>query len=437
MNVHPEAQQFSDFDRVERSPELRLAGAQFLEGRLDLLQKVNPVFLRHAEEMVATYNDRLSSHAVNDRTAAVLEGLPSNERYYQLIQDNTETLASLWPVSGVEDPLVAGFGINFERLKALTGGEVAQVEMVTRYDEIDGRPQPYPVHTHVDVINAMRHFGMPFSMISVLLAVSHDLVEVGRNLIFCDVKGPSLGELSLDMIEGLFAGAPGIQLATGIPTLTETAYDVMVDNVDREVFSQYEQMALENIRREKSRITGFDEKLEKIFLRDQMEFGGLAVKVNQIIKDLKALADGGGQDLRLTPSELRELANAIPQVELGDRFSDMATIEGDCHWFEEHPEFVKVKTMPYVARLYNMWEKVRDAVKGDPAFDQALTGYLAVMHTKIDEINLILQSRGVSFTQEEFRQYYRDFSASQALAERAMAPFMREHTRSLLSTLAA
>jgi hypothetical protein len=222
-----------------------------------------------------------------------------------------------------------------------------------------------------------------------------------------------------------------MQLAVGIPTLTETEYLDLAMALPNEKIEDFENFVRPLYRSQVEATPGHDRWLTKIFLQDPLVFGGLALQIATTVRVLSQYISGIEPELLLDKEEANRLLLGIVEVELADRMSDMSTLERHLEGPVEEYAYSRFRVMAYAARMLNMHDRLSEAVSDLPQddklrFEGAFRKYLAVLACKLEEVSEGLEKAGVpGITPQSFDTYYREvFSPVQRKAEEATADFL-------------
>lgn len=379
--------------------DLLARAKEILSERMEILRLSQPAMSKAAAEIGAEYNiqtrqqgyEGLSYESVNRIFRDTIERLPENAQKIWGDLQNDPDIES--------NPMFKVFTWAFNRMKQIQG-EQELIQMRNR-GTLDGDKMPYASHSHIDVPYCMHALGFQETKLSVALAASHDTYEEG-NGIRVEATGINLRELDLKQLLQRFPDENlGRMLAVGIQTLTESEYTDLALTLPVDDLDGYQQIARLVHEDETARFEGQDRWITKMHQQDPLVFGGLAVQVAMTIDKLGQRAAMGGSD-PMSAQEMYELAAGIAKVELGDRLSDISTIDRQLDMFPNDPEFARYKIMAYAARMLNMHEKIQSAVdRALPAemqaeFAPAFDRYVGVLANKLIEINDRLEQAGVA-----------------------------------------
>jgi hypothetical protein len=456
-------------DRHPRALDLLHKGYEYLSNRDLVLAGANPILLREAVETSEYYNRLLQRHIQSSSGSVAgntsLEPHGTVSRYSELIPFVSNQVKALWDVgrqgAGVEGEFERAFEWNFDRLKKLEQGSAGpRVGIARRFGDIDGLSIPYPIHTHVDVPFAMSQAGLLKTSLALYVAFAHDSIEEGRNLIYNLDEQASLVEVSAENFKDFFPdGQLGDRVAIGVRALTESSFARMSAVIGHEKISELYELSVESRRSALGRFPDRDWRIDKIYIEDPMVFGGLATQIPVVARCLME-KDSFSVLTRFSLEERQELIVSIIATEIGDRLSDMASLEGDIDWFfdeanirteksspeesesaiKEALDFATFKISAYTCRLLNMHEKLSEAVRVLPEevqgqFAEGLELYLGTLYAKITEIDTTLKGYGhqglsIASLQHFFEEEFRPF---QQKAEEVFGGFVQQKVESIIS----
>jgi hypothetical protein len=204
--------------------ELKKDAREFLLKRSEILRESQPACRRAADAIGVEYTSHIGKQGY--------EGLPYvaiNRIFSEMLQalppDVQETWFNLHSTPDAErTTMFKVFSWSFNRVKEKSAeADILHIKIKER-GEIGGEPLPYPSHTHIDVPFCLRALGFSGNQINIALAAAHDSFEEGasirKELDKIDLAGIDLAQLVQRFPENKL----GMQLAVGIPTLTETEY---------------------------------------------------------------------------------------------------------------------------------------------------------------------------------------------------------------------
>jgi hypothetical protein len=449
-----------------RADDLLAVGFSFLDNRQRVLTEVNAVILRESIETAGYYNRHIQwSVSSPTSTASVdgdsLEPLSTVSRYAELAPVVSQEVRELWEVGKIseeaETTFERVFEWNFDRLKRLESSPgIPQVDIARRYGTLNSLSIPYPVHTHIDVPYAMKQAGLLRTPFSLYVAFAHDSIEEGRNLIFSSEEAALLEEVSAETFRSDFPEAGlGDRLAIAVRVLTESTFNTMVDALDPVQLEELERTTGAAREQAQEKFSDREERIYKIAVKDPMVFGGLASQIPLTVKYLLRDYEQIPSLARISEEHRLEIATSIIATEIGDRLSDMATLEGDIEWFVEdarvraegdHTEeeavgFAVHKITAYAARLINMHEKLTEAISFFPQetqelYKQGMDLYLGTLVAKVSEIDSTLrQYHHSGLTISDIQEYsLREFQPAQRKAEEIFAGFVDDKVRQILSS---
>lgn len=415
----------------ERRYELsQRAVRRLLASRENLLRESKGAISRAADEISREYNLQANKPGYEGLTYESV-----NRIFKDLLSSLPPAARALWPsLYDASEPerlqLFKVFSWSFNRMKDRSACEEGVEFRIKARGAIGGEEMPYPAHTHLDVPFCMRMLGLPLDELSLALAACHDTFEEGIGIQVMldklDVRRVDLNELVSRFSEGHL----GTSLAVGIAALTESRYVDIVLALPEESILSFEAQA----RLHRGDITvfrGWDRVLTKIHLQDPLVFGGLALQVCETVRSLVAMA--GTAPLAL--------ARSILEVELGDRVSDMATLERQLDYYSADPSFARYRTIAYASRLLNMQEKVTAAAAllSGPSLDAPLSAYREVLRAKLEEISDRLSVLGERRIDERsLREFHEEvFRPIQERADEALHPHIETKVSGFLQPLIA
>ena len=420
---------------------------EVLEERPHILSPVNQQFVAASRIILTLYN-----HFHQHNRDAIPPGhelpLHSTGLVYMGLLTSLKKYKRLWPQIPVDDENLQGnphfgfFCLVLNKYKTSNGKEF---ELKTREGEMDGYPIAYATHTHADLPNFMNSYSLGSSHKTFSLAGGHDLEEEGLRFI------PGVESHEIDakyLVDRFTEDNLGIFLAIGIPTLTESKYEVMKKGktgIDRETLRHYEasepvtRLLAESI----SKLPpAFKSQIDILILHSPLEYGGLALQIRRVVEILLNEAKANPQsETTLSNEEMRLLAKSLIEVELADRMSDISELE----WFvvtkhSDAPHFGRYKTIFKACRMLNMFEKLLDAIElggWQNDFQNATDGFTAILEAKIIEINEHLRTKGQNTIDDKelLQFYYEKFRPVQQEADLAMAGFIENKVKRMLIPL--
>ena len=302
-----------------------------------------------------------------------------------------------------------------------------------------GDPAPYPMHTHVDVPKLISSYGLTNSMLTVALCACHDAFEEGKvmHLVNADWETQTV---NLDSLIDKFPNGLGRQLAIGVAALTESSESEMLEKMLPDDISSYRALIDDVIASNPICQNLSKEQRDKIHHADPLVFGGLAVQVKAVVQSIAAMAIE--PELQLSSDQLEELATSIISVEIGDRKSDISSLERHLAWYTEDQELARYKTVAYISRMLNMHSALSDSIQmlpetSRPQFDADMESYLQMLVQKLDEVNQILEEGGQkTISVAELETFHSEiFMPLQSYANRIIEQPILEKTSSILSAL--
>lgn len=300
---------------------------------------------------------------------------------------------------------------------------------------------PYGVHTHVNIPGFIRAYNLDRETLVYPLAHGHDLEEEGLRV----VNDEDLSEVnSRYLIDKFPDNNLGLQLAVGIPALTESVYEVIESELGSKYLDSSHRVIqeAETYRFAKENFESHGKWFPKLMFKDPMVYGGLATQIQEVCKKLISLSSSGKENLKLSKSELVNLAKCIIKVEIADRMDDMADLDRIVKKESKNDlDYGRFWTMFYSSRMLNMFEKLSETIKEnswEEEFNPALQGYIDILEIKLNEISEELEKhKKEPLTLNELLDFYeKEFKPIQTTVDLASKEFIKRKSERILNVLA-
>ena len=426
--------------------ELGIAKA-VLQERGELLIPINEQFVLAQDTIIDLHNYHLQNPGPDPPRTELPDG---KTRLLCLgLIGSLQKFSYLWPHMPVNDfeelpnnKHFRFFSLVLNKYKVLSNGKFKPKR---RDGTLGGLPISYATHTHADLEIFMKSFKLGSSNEAFSLAVGHDLEEEGQRL----VLGSNDHHVDATyLIDKYPENNLGLFWAIGIPTLTESKYDVMkkaMNASDQSLLTNFRESPVVTSTLEES-LNGFHQshdinKIKNLILHSHLEFGGLALQIKPTINRLReAVKQYDDKRFKLSKEQLESLAKSLIEVELSDRMSDIAELDRFIGTYKNPPQFARHRTIFQACRMLNMYEKLSEEIEKASWTDDftiARDGFIGVIRAKLIDANQLLLRHGEKAIDDDelISFYYTKFRPVQLEADKAMTLFIENKVKNILTPL--
>jgi hypothetical protein len=410
--------------------------SEILDFRDRLSAEINPPFTQMMGTIMSMMNnqrDETSGHELPDGS--------TRELYRSFIEDHPilQCLYRVYPQKDF-DTLLRYFGYNANKLKMIQDG-ILKPKSRKAVNSTEG--VVYPIHTHIE----LPYFGYVFnflrSKLTLSMMFSHDCEEEGLRL-KTDRNGDIASLEPIDLRQLDHRGFDknirlGVYLLTEARSVREMVEDHHLTRLIKEgpIKDQMNDFELLFISVDDNAQEFLQQR--KILIEDPLIFGGLALQIAAGVEFLMAHLES--DELGMNKGEMLDLAKAVVATEMADRMSDAMGLERFVYAKKySNKEMARFKTMNYVCRLMNMYEKLvyaRELIKSaDPEFDgfeEGFEAYTGILEIMVERVNVGLETFHVKrLTWQEIQHYYYDkFKPRQELCDRYAKPYVNRRIKEI------